>query len=166
MDIAAVSNCNEALTGTNGDGYRGCQTKTKKGVTCQKWTSNSSDEDAENTPTTRPGKGLGDHNYCRNPDADAGGIWCFTTPDKVFYDYCSPLKSSGGLCLGRSLWRRTSAGFFVCSRFSVCANLLDWLFHISFSTLFLRFSVLKIHRLWFILIQTTHRSQDGFCVCR
>ena len=31
---------------------------------------------------------VGEHNYCRNPDWDRGGVWCFTTDEDVYLDYC------------------------------------------------------------------------------
>ena len=57
-------------------GYRGCQTKTRTGRTCQKWTVQTPHKHT-NPPDKQPGTGVGDHNYCRNPD---GGdtIWCYT----------------------------------------------------------------------------------------
>ena len=28
------------------------------------------------------------HNYCRNPDSEDGGVWCYTTDPKVKWEYC------------------------------------------------------------------------------
>jgi len=62
------------------DGYRGCQDRTVTGRTCQKWRAA--------WQTAHPNMGLGDHNYCRNPDHEPDGIWCYTDDG---WGYCNPL---------------------------------------------------------------------------
>ncbi|XP_062953943.1 plasminogen [Cynocephalus volans] len=75
----------ECRTG-NGKNYRGTTSKTKTGVVCQKWSA-SYPHRPNYSPTTHPSEGL-EENYCRNPDNDEQGPWCYTTdPDKRF-DYC------------------------------------------------------------------------------
>ena len=71
---------------------------TTTGATCQKWTSQS-----PHTHTRKPCKyfqicdyrhtGLGDHNFCRNPDGDLGP-WCYTTDPKERWAYCDVPKCS------------------------------------------------------------------------
>ena len=82
--------CNEALVGDVQDGYRGCQAKTKSGKTCQKWTEQAPHGHSR-TPEKYPNLGLGDHNYCRNPDHEPNGIWCYTSEKRSRWEYCSPL---------------------------------------------------------------------------
>ena len=68
----------------NNSDYRGYQNKTKGGITCQKWTSQSPHEHTR-TPENYPNSGLGDHNYCRNPDGEKD-IWCYTTESNIRWD--------------------------------------------------------------------------------
>jgi uncharacterized protein YegL len=81
--------CDEAMTGI-GEDYRGCQSMTRSGAECQGW-----DEwhphwhYYRDWNTQFAGKGLGGgHNFCRNPDGDAGGIWCWTKDPNVPWAYC------------------------------------------------------------------------------
>ena len=47
--------------------YRGTMSTTSSGRTCQKWTEQAP-HGHDRTPENFPDGGLGDHNYCRNPD--------------------------------------------------------------------------------------------------
>ncbi|KAL8432333.1 hypothetical protein ACSSS7_004700 [Eimeria intestinalis] len=64
------------------DGYRGCQTQTRLGKTCQAWASQSPHK--HNLLTTE------EHNFCRNPGGEPY-IWCFTTDPAVRFDICDPV---------------------------------------------------------------------------
>ncbi|KAG8444470.1 hypothetical protein GDO86_009590 [Hymenochirus boettgeri] len=71
-----------------GEDYRGTRSTTVSGHTCQAWSSQTPQEHASFTPVTHPQSGL-DSNYCRNPDGDINGPWCFvTTPGTVKWEYC------------------------------------------------------------------------------
>ncbi|XP_051711119.2 plasminogen [Oryctolagus cuniculus] len=70
----------------NGRSYRGTKSKTKTGVTCQKWSS-SYPHKPNFTPKKYPAEGL-EENYCRNPDNDEQGPWCYTTNPDERFDYC------------------------------------------------------------------------------
>lgn len=76
----------ECRTG-NGKNYRGTVSKTKTGTTCQKW-SDTSPHVPKYSPASHPSAGL-EENYCRNPDNDEKGPWCYTTDPKLRFDYCS-----------------------------------------------------------------------------
>ncbi|XP_024408004.2 plasminogen [Desmodus rotundus] len=75
----------ECRTG-NGRNYRGLVSKTKKGLTCQKW-NDTSPHVPKYSPTKNPSEGL-EGNYCRNPDGDEKGPWCYTTDPATRFDYC------------------------------------------------------------------------------
>ncbi|XP_076824953.1 plasminogen-like [Clavelina lepadiformis] len=72
--------------------YRGFVDKTEDGTPCLIW-------DLYNTyshiysSSRFPGKGLGNHNYCRNPDGDVRP-WCFTTNPDFDWAYCDVDKCS------------------------------------------------------------------------
>lgn len=73
--------CDESMSG-NGADYKGCQTKTRTGKTCQSWRAY--------TPHSHDGSLVNEnHNFCRNPDGDST-IWCRTTDPNVEWDYCDP----------------------------------------------------------------------------
>uniref|UniRef100_A0A8D2LSA8 Kringle domain-containing protein n=1 Tax=Varanus komodoensis TaxID=61221 RepID=A0A8D2LSA8_VARKO len=67
--------------------YRGTVSTTRRGVTCQRWASNSPHV-PNYSPRTHPKAHL-QENYCRNPDNDANGPWCYTTDPGTRYDYCN-----------------------------------------------------------------------------
>ncbi|XP_024051597.2 plasminogen [Terrapene carolina triunguis] len=76
----------ECRTGKGKD-YRGTVSKTQSGVPCQKW-SDSKPHIPNYTPDNTPSAGL-EANYCRNPDEDGKGPWCYTTDPDTRYDYCN-----------------------------------------------------------------------------
>ena len=80
------------MAGANGEGYRGGQNRSIKGNKCLKWTDESPNIYVR--PDAYLGKGLGDHNYCRNPDKYST-IWCYTEEDTKGTDErweaCQPL---------------------------------------------------------------------------
>lgn len=83
--------CNETMSDQGRD-YRGCQTSTRSGKTCQKWTVQSP-AGHKFTRQNFPGQGLGEHSYCRNPGRDESTIWCYTTDPDDRWDYCDPVRA-------------------------------------------------------------------------
>lgn len=77
----------------NGTDYRGTVNKTKSGRTCQFW---SEQYPHQHTRTSHwyPLSGLGGHNYCRNPDNEAGP-WCYTTDPTVRWELCDVPSTAG-----------------------------------------------------------------------
>nr|CAB3264947.1 plasminogen-like [Phallusia mammillata] len=67
-------------------GYRGNQNFTHAGTKCQIWDSFTPHAHIY-TSSRFPGKGLGNHNFCRNPDGDVQP-WCFTTDPSINWAYC------------------------------------------------------------------------------
>ena len=71
--------------------YRGRQSITRKGLTCQAW-----EAQEPHSHTRTADKHIGDGleaNYCRNPtDAKVDeSVWCYTTDPETRWDYCDPI---------------------------------------------------------------------------
>ncbi len=66
----------ECWSEEDGRDYRGKVDHTKSGRLCQAWSAQSPNHHSRST-INYPGTGLGGHNYCRNPDGEAGP-WCYT----------------------------------------------------------------------------------------
>ncbi|MEQ2164636.1 hypothetical protein GOODEAATRI_008631 [Goodea atripinnis] len=72
-------NCDLYEKKGKGEDYRGKVFTTKSGLTCQQWWSKW---------TPSPTNGL-ELNYCRNPDGDRIGPWCYTTDPERRYESCN-----------------------------------------------------------------------------
>ncbi|XP_026178611.1 phosphoinositide-3-kinase-interacting protein 1 [Mastacembelus armatus] len=72
---------------TNGEDYRGEHKSSSSGLTCLNWTSTTKDYDVKSHPDSQTG--VGDHNYCRNPDSSESP-WCYiAAPDgTVQREFC------------------------------------------------------------------------------
>ncbi|XP_051883885.1 hyaluronan-binding protein 2 isoform X2 [Pristis pectinata] len=80
---------NECYQG-NGVSYRGRVKQTEQGRKCLYWSSHLLLKEAIGTHMQNPSKyGIGDHNYCRNPDGDEKP-WCYFKDkhDKLSWDHC------------------------------------------------------------------------------
>ncbi|XP_026980062.1 phosphoinositide-3-kinase-interacting protein 1 isoform X2 [Sagmatias obliquidens] len=57
----------------NGHLYRADQPSPAPGLLCLNWL------DAQSGPVSAPESGAGNHSYCRNPDQDPRGPWCYVS---------------------------------------------------------------------------------------
>lgn len=80
-------NCKTSILGQD---YTGTYSQTVSGRTCQRWDSQTPHEHINNDPARFPDASLDEvANYCRNPDNDEGGPWCYTTDPDIRYEYCA-----------------------------------------------------------------------------
>ncbi|XP_048841616.1 plasminogen-like isoform X2 [Brienomyrus brachyistius] len=70
-----------------GSDYRGSISKTKSGKTCQRWNLNYPHKTGI-SPLTHPDSNL-EYNFCRNPDGDSNGPWCYTTDPDTRWEHCN-----------------------------------------------------------------------------
>ena len=70
--------------------FRGPESRTVDGHTCQRWDVDTPHKHGWNAVDTW--RGIGPHNYCRNPTKAVGGPWCYTTTTSKRWDYCSVPK--------------------------------------------------------------------------
>ncbi|XP_065585755.1 plasminogen-like [Cyrtonyx montezumae] len=112
----------------NGKDYRGTVAKTGNGRTCQEWSSQSPHSHKYFTPLTHPRAGL-DKNYCRNPDGDVNGLWCFTTDPGKIWEYCEIPRCSASEHDCGKFSRRSGR---TCEPYSMCdASPGSWPWHVS-----------------------------------
>uniref|UniRef100_A0A6J0TDQ2 Hepatocyte growth factor n=1 Tax=Pogona vitticeps TaxID=103695 RepID=A0A6J0TDQ2_9SAUR len=72
----------------NGSNYKGDLARTRFGLTCSPWNQNFQDL-MRHLPLYRDLEiSKLKENYCRNPDDDAHGPWCYTSDPQIPWDYC------------------------------------------------------------------------------
>uniref|UniRef100_A0A673BG26 Hepatocyte growth factor a n=1 Tax=Sphaeramia orbicularis TaxID=375764 RepID=A0A673BG26_9TELE len=80
----------------NGETYRGTLSITRSGIPCADWSHHINSGDSHSTVSH---VGL-ERNYCRNPDRDKHGPWCYTNPNnRLAWDYCKLKRSKISPCL-------------------------------------------------------------------
>ncbi|XP_048865389.1 hepatocyte growth factor-like [Brienomyrus brachyistius] len=86
-ESAATDDCYE----DNGENYRGHLAKTRSGIPCGQW-----EDHRERIRETLAVAAELERNFCRNPDKDKHGPWCFTNSSSTPWDYCNikPCKTS------------------------------------------------------------------------
>jgi hypothetical protein len=86
-DICQDLSCRETMT-DNGMDYIGCQSYTVSGRACQVWNDQYPQKHSFVEALWKE-RHLGDHWFCRNPDASST-IWCYTTDPSERWEYCEP----------------------------------------------------------------------------
>ena len=82
-----------SVTSNNSVNYRGTLNQTVSGKTCQNWTWQSPHKHDRTPWNSRfRYKGLGNHNYCRNPDGESQ-FWCYTTDRRKRWEKCDINKA-------------------------------------------------------------------------
>ena len=82
--LTLTADCKNTSSGTE---YRGTVSQTKNLLTCQDWNKQIPHNHSYTTQTF-PIAGLM-NNYCRNPDNDPEGPWCFTESDGKIWEHCN-----------------------------------------------------------------------------
>ena len=75
-----------------GSDYKGTVSHTVSGRECLRWDEQSYCKGCRGE----------DENYCRNPDEDSRGVWCFVDGldenDNTYYEHCSQIEDCPGEC--------------------------------------------------------------------
>ena len=95
----------ECYTLATMEDYTGTLSKTSGGFTCQSWAPDAIEQVVNDESCllnlAYPGKGLGNHNHCRNPIGSPGGIWCYTTESTPILQLCTPPQARSNACSTR-----------------------------------------------------------------
>ncbi|CAH1786986.1 unnamed protein product, partial [Owenia fusiformis] len=79
----------ECKTSEMGHEYRGKKSWTLSGKQCQRWDSQTPQKHRRYDDNMFPDGSVADAgNFCRNPDFDLTGPWCYTTDPDTRWEYC------------------------------------------------------------------------------
>ena len=89
VSLCSSTECKQTKLGSE---YQGTRSTTTSGKTCQRW-----DQQTPHIPYTvnafpNPSE---EENYCRNPDGESEGPWCYTVDPATRWDYCGIPYCSG-----------------------------------------------------------------------
>ena len=89
-----------------GKEFCGQLSRSKTGKTCQRWDSQFPHKHSLD-PSRFPEASLKDAaNYCRNPDDDTGGPWCYTTDTNKKWEHCDVTQCGKYMHLNEGLFIR------------------------------------------------------------
>ena len=90
ISIYGVAAANKGCRRTRvGKEYNGTKSTTKSGRTCQAW-SQTPHGHKINDSVNFPDETLEEAaNYCRNPDDEPNGPWCYTMDPEKLWEYCN-----------------------------------------------------------------------------
>ncbi|XP_053572492.1 hepatocyte growth factor [Bombina bombina] len=77
----------------NGSTYRGTLSRTRFRLPCTMWEDNM--DDVKRHTFKEPDVSILEKNYCRNPDNDVHGPWCYTDSPLIPWDYCHISRCDG-----------------------------------------------------------------------
>uniref|UniRef100_A0A4W4FKN7 Hepatopoietin-A n=1 Tax=Electrophorus electricus TaxID=8005 RepID=A0A4W4FKN7_ELEEL len=86
----------ECIVGS-GVNYKGIKSVTRSGISCQAW--NVSVPHEHNFKPAKHWKFDLRNNFCRNPDKDVSGPWCFTNSSETRYQECGLPRCSEAVCM-------------------------------------------------------------------
>ncbi|KAK1154603.1 plasminogen-like [Acipenser oxyrinchus oxyrinchus] len=119
MILAHECSCDDCRYGA-GIGYQGTRHVTKRNIFCQNWNIDYPHV-PQYSPNANPDAGL-HNNYCRNPNNDEAGPWCYTSSPEVRWEYCDvPMcgcedweTQNGSMCVCKVMTDCGTAGPSVC----------------------------------------------------
>ncbi|XP_043840653.1 tissue-type plasminogen activator isoform X1 [Dromiciops gliroides] len=113
-EYCSIESCSKDCYSGKGTYYRGTRSKTESGTSCLNWdTLLGKSRLYTSWRKNAPSLGLGNHNFCRNPDNDVKP-WCFVLEDDhLTQDYCDvPKCSTCGLRQYKESQFRIKGGLF------------------------------------------------------